>query len=133
MIIVVVAEFNAEVTEQLADGAVAELQQAGMAHKLVRVPGAIELVAAADLAVQSYPQAQAVVCLGCVVQGETDHYQYVMDTVSRGLTLATVTHSVPMVHGVLCCRTPEQAHARAHLGREYAQTALTMARTMPLL
>lgn len=110
---VVVARFNELVTDRLLHGALQALRRAGVAEdaiRVVHVPGAFELPQACRWASSS---ADAVVALGCVIRGATDHYEYVCAQAARGILDAGLESGVPMGFGLLTCETLEQALDRA--------------------
>jgi len=131
---VVVSRYNELVTERLLNGARACLLQHGVAEgdvDVIYVPGAWELPGAALHAVQSGRYA-AVVALGCVIRGETPHFDYVAGEASRGLAGVTMETGVPVGFGLLTTEDPDQALARAggkkgNKGWEAALSALEMA------
>jgi 6,7-dimethyl-8-ribityllumazine synthase len=131
---VIVSRFNEAVTARLREAAAAALSQAGVAPGDVEefwVPGAFELPQAAR-AVADTGRFDAVVCLGCVIRGETPHFEYISSAVAHGLMHAAGESGIPMAFGVLTTDTPEQAAARAGDGRdnkgyEAAAAALEMA------
>ena len=126
---VVVARFNGDVTTQLLDSALAELERAGVgkdAITVVPVPGAFELPLAA-MAFAKTRRYGCVVALGCVIRGETPHFDYVAGEAASGLQLAALETGVPVSFGVLTCDTSEQAEARVEKGAEAARSALEMA------
>jgi 6,7-dimethyl-8-ribityllumazine synthase len=130
---ILVARFNAEITERLLRGAGQALADHGVAEsnvEIVRVPGAWELPQAGARAVAS-GRFDAVVTLGCVIRGETPHFDYVCQEASLGLGAVARTSSVPVVFGVLTTDDEAQALARAGDGRdnkgyEAAMAALEM-------
>jgi 6,7-dimethyl-8-ribityllumazine synthase len=132
---IVVSRFNSFITERLLAAAVDALGRAGAASKdvnVVRVPGAFELpLAAKKLAASG--KYDALVAVGCVLRGETTHYDYVCSETSRGLQLAQMDTGVPIIFCVLTCDTLEQAIERAGLkggnkGFEAGLAAIEMAR-----
>jgi 6,7-dimethyl-8-ribityllumazine synthase len=133
-IAIVVAKFNSFVTERLEAGAMAALQSAGVAPAdiiVIRVPGAFEIPLAAKRAAES-GGFDAVVCLGCLIRGETPHFEYISSAVSTGLTSAAAATGVPLAFGVLTTNSAEEALARAvagpgNKGHEAAVAALEMA------
>ena len=136
-IAIVAARFNDLVVSSLLKGATrAWLERGGAPADLaiVRVPGAIELpLAARKLA--SSGRFDAVVALGCVIRGDTPHFEYVAGECARGLQLASLESGVPVAFGVLTTETVDQALARSqpdetNKGREAAQTALEMCRLL---
>lgn len=128
----VVGRFYAELAERLVAGAREALEEAGAAAIDVwDVPGAFELPLAARYAADS-GRYMGVVCLGAVIRGETDHYDYVCAEASRGIQQVQLDTGVPCGFGLLTVDAMEQAMARAgggkrHQGREAARAVLTMA------
>jgi 6,7-dimethyl-8-ribityllumazine synthase len=114
---VVVSRFNSFITERLLEAAVDALARAGAEGKdvdVVRVPGAFELpLAVKKLAATG--RYDALIAIGCVLRGETAHYDYVCSETSRGLQLAQMDSGVPVMFCVLTCNTLEQAIDRAGL------------------
>jgi 6,7-dimethyl-8-ribityllumazine synthase len=130
---VVVSRYNDFVTDRLQAGALAALNAAGAAAAditVVRVPGAFEIPIAAHHAAHSRAY-DAVVCLGCVVRGETPHFEYLASAVSHGLTTAAAATGVPITFGVLTTNSIEEAIERAgdgpsNKGWEAATAAIEM-------
>src|ERR1700735_4456838 len=114
---IVISRFNSFITERLVDGALDALQRAGAANdqiEIVRVPGSFELpIAAKKLADAKRPD--AIICIGCVLRGETSHYEHVSNEVARGIQLAQMDTGFPIAFCVLTCDTLEQAIDRAGL------------------
>jgi 6,7-dimethyl-8-ribityllumazine synthase len=133
-IAIVVSKFNSFVTDRLQAGAVASLESSGVAGSditVVRVPGAFEIPLAAQHAAES-GRFDAVVCLGCIIRGETPHFEYISSAVAQGVTAAAAATGVPITFGVLTTNSAEEALARAgdgpdNKGREAAVAALEMA------
>ena len=143
---IVRARFNAPITQALLDGALRSFEAAGIAPAdvtTVDVPGAFELPVAALWLAQS-KKYDAIVALGCVIRGETPHFEYVAGEAARGLGDVALRTGVPVAFGVLTVDTPAQAAARAssvnaglpehssehhasNKGFEAAQAALAMA------
>jgi len=131
---IVVSEFNSFITGRLLAGALDALERAGAAEKqieIVRVPGSFEIpIAAKKLAATG--RFDSIICIGCVLRGETSHYDYVATETARGIQLAQLDSGVPMAFCVLTCDTLEQAIDRAGLksgnkGYEAGLTAVEMA------
>jgi 6,7-dimethyl-8-ribityllumazine synthase len=129
---VVASRFNAGIVQQLLDGAVEHLRDAGVPSDrvtVVLVPGAFELpLACRHLAGEH----EAVIALGCVIRGETPHFDYVCAEAARGISEVSLDTGVPVAFGVVTANTPEQAEARAggdhgNKGAEAAAAALEMA------
>jgi 6,7-dimethyl-8-ribityllumazine synthase len=137
---IVVSKYNDFITDRLQAGAIDALTSAGAAPDaltVVRVPGAYELPLAAQHAAES-GRFDAVVCLGCVIRGETPHFEYISSAVAHGLTTAASATGVPIAFGVLTTNSVEEALARAadgpgNKGREAAAAAIEMAEVVAAL
>jgi len=132
---IVVSQFNSFITDRLLAAALDALERSGAkkdAIEILRVPGSFEIpLAAKKLAATGC--ADAIICIGCVLRGETSHYDYVCSETARGIQLAQLDTGVPMSFCVLTCDTLEQAIERAGLkggnkGFDAALTAIEMAR-----
>ncbi len=131
---IVVAEWNHEITEALLTGVKDTLLKAGVkAENLIQffVPGSFELTAGAALLAKDESM-DAIICLGCVIQGETRHFDFICHAVSQGLTQLTIKHCRPFIFGVLTTDNQEQAVDRSggkygNKGIEAGITALKMA------
>jgi 6,7-dimethyl-8-ribityllumazine synthase len=125
----VVSRFNGEISNQLLDSALEALAQAGVPEERITVmpvPGAFELPIGA-MALAKTRRYSCVIALGCVVRGETAHFEYVAGEASSGLQLAGLETGVPVAFGVLTVDTTEQAEARVDKGADAARAALEMA------
>lgn len=137
---IVAARFNEFVVNPLIAGATDALARHGVADDridLVRVPGAYEIPLVAQKLGKSGKYA-AVICLGCVIRGDTDHYDHVAGTAASGIASAALNCGVPVIFGVLTCETLEQAINRAggkagNKGAEAALTAIEMVNLMKKL
>jgi 6,7-dimethyl-8-ribityllumazine synthase len=137
---VVVSKYNDFVTDRLQTGALEALATAGVDRDevtVVRVPGAYELPLAAQHAAES-GRFDAVVCLGCLIRGETPHFEYISSAVSQGLTTAAAATGIPITFGVLTTNSVEEALARAgdgptNKGHEAARAAIEMAEVVAQL
>jgi 6,7-dimethyl-8-ribityllumazine synthase len=127
---VVAGRFYEELAERLVEGATRVLEEAGASVDVHDVPGAFELPLAARYCADS-ARYVGVVCLGAVIRGETDHYDYVCAESARGIAQVSLDTGVPCAFGVLTCDTMEQALARAggkrHQGEDAARAVLRMA------
>jgi 6,7-dimethyl-8-ribityllumazine synthase len=126
---IVVSRYNGEVTNRLLQSALDELERAGVPQQSVLVmpvPGAFELPIAA-MALAKTRRYACIVALGCVIRGETPHFEYVASEAASGLQLAGIETGVPVSFGLLTTDTAEQAEARVDKGAEAARTALEMA------
>ena len=129
LVAIVVSKFNGEITTKLLESALAELDEIGVARSqltIVPVPGAFELPIAA-MALAKTRRYLCVIALGCVIRGETPHFDYVASEAASGLQLAGLETGIPVSFGVLTCDTKEQAEARTGKGSEAVRTALEMA------
>lgn len=125
MILIIAAQFNSEITKELEKSAIDVLEEENQSYEIIHVPGAVEIPIAAQTFIRA-KKPEVVIALGCVIKGETDHYEYVVDTCRDGLTKVSLNESVPIVHGILVCREKKHAEARKTNGAEYAQTAIAM-------
>ena len=126
---IVVSRFNGSVTTQLLDGALAELATAGVRQDTITimvVPGAFELPLAAT-ALAKTRRFACIVALGCVIRGDTPHFDYVSSEAASGLQLAALETGVPVSFGLLTLDSVEQAEARIGKGAEAVRSALEMA------
>ena len=130
---VVVAEWNSEITIVLKEGAVQTLREHGVQDCdiiLRHVPGSFELTAAAQMMTQ-YTFVDAIICIGCVIRGETPHFDYICQGVTAGLTQVSINSGIPVIFGVLTTNNHEQSLDRAdgkhgNKGVEAAITAIKM-------
>ncbi len=131
---IIVSRFNQFITDRLLAGALDALQRAGASEsqiEIVRVPGSLEISLAAKKLAQT-GRCDAVICIGCVLRGETSHFDHVCSETARGVQLAQLDTGVPMPFCVLTCDTLEQAIDRAGLktgnkGFDAGLTAIEMA------
>jgi 6,7-dimethyl-8-ribityllumazine synthase len=130
---VVAARFNAHIVDELTNGCRRRLAEADLDSsrvELFHVPGAFELPVAAKVAATTGRFA-AVVCLGCVIRGDTPHFDYVAGEAARGIATVSIETGVPVVFGVLTTNTEQQARDRiggshGHAGEGAAEAALEM-------
>jgi 6,7-dimethyl-8-ribityllumazine synthase len=131
---IVVSDWNKEVTWSLLDGAVRTLKKHGATEKnivVTHVPGSFELTLGAQFLAE-YDDLDAIICLGCVIQGETPHFTYICQGVTQGITQLNLEYNLPFIFGVLTTNNQEQAEERAggklgNKGDEAAVTAIKMA------
>jgi 6,7-dimethyl-8-ribityllumazine synthase len=126
---IVVSRFNGEISNRLLESALETLTAAGVAEERITVmpvPGAFELPIGA-MALAKTRRYSCVIALGCVVRGETAHFDYVAGEAASGLQLAGLETGVPVAFGVLTVDTTEQAEARVDKGADAARAALEMA------
>ena len=132
---IIVAEWNAEITGALYNGALQTLLNNGVAAENITslaVPGSFELTGGAEILLSKKADLDAVICLGCVIQGDTKHFDFICDAVAQGLTNVGIKYSKPVIFGVLTTNNLEQAQDRAggkhgNKGDETAITAIKMA------
>ena len=130
---ILVSEWNSEITEALYSGAVETLLQTGASKEnLIRktVPGSYELTLGAQWLAKE-KDIDAVICLGCVIQGETPHFDYICQAVANGITNVALKYDKPVIFGVLTTLTQQQALDRAggkhgNKGDEASATAVKM-------
>ncbi|MGN0087149.1 MAG: 6,7-dimethyl-8-ribityllumazine synthase [Alloprevotella sp.] len=131
---IVVTEWNNTITDKLLEGAVGRLLASGVSESAItvkRVPGCFELVYGASQFVHQ-GLVDAVLVLGCVIRGDTPHFDYICSGVTQGITELNAQGKVPVVFGVLTVNTEEQAEERCggrlgNKGEEFALTAVKMA------
>jgi 6,7-dimethyl-8-ribityllumazine synthase len=126
---IVVARFNGQVTSRLLERALEELDTAGVRREAITVmvvPGAFELPIAAT-ALAKTRRFACIVALGCVIRGDTPHFEYVASEAASGLQLAALETGVPVAFGVLTLERVEQADPRIEKGAEAVRSALEMA------
>ncbi len=131
---IVVAQWNAEITGALLNGAISGLEKHGAKDsniEVIEVPGSFELTSGADLALRNQ-SFDAVICLGCVIQGETRHFDFICHAVANGVSNVGLKYNKPVIFGVLTTDNLQQALDRAggkhgNKGEEAAITAIQMA------
>jgi 6,7-dimethyl-8-ribityllumazine synthase len=131
---IVVSDWNIDVTGALLDGAVKTLERYGTPEENIvikHVPGSFELTLGAQFLAE-YDDLDAVICLGCVIQGETPHFTYICQGVTQGITQLNLEYNIPFIFGVLTTDNQQQALDRAggkhgNKGDEAAVTAIKMA------
>jgi 6,7-dimethyl-8-ribityllumazine synthase len=131
---IVVAEWNAAITNALYQGAYASLLEHGTLEQNIytyAVPGSFELTSGADILLKNH-KLDAVICLGCVIQGETRHFDFICNAVANGISNVAIKYSKPVIFGVLTTDNQQQAEDRAggkhgNKGVEGAVTAIKMA------
>lgn len=131
---IVVSEWNEEITGSLLEGALNTLQKHGVEKANIQikfVPGSFELTYAAKVLAEEQDDLDAIICLGCVVKGETPHFDYICQSVSYGLTELNLSYDLPFIFGVLTTNTIQQARDRSggkygNKGDEAAVTAIKM-------
>jgi 6,7-dimethyl-8-ribityllumazine synthase len=136
-VLIVEARFYAEIADELAKGAIEALSEAGATHERVSVPGAFEIPAAIAMTIEAqrvsppHRSFDGFVALGCVIRGETTHYDYVCAESARALMDLACQHRIALGYGILTVEDGAQAWARARVeeknkGRDAAQACLAM-------
>ena len=113
---ILVSEWNQDITDSLKQGAVNSLIASGVPSSSIRieyVPGSFELPTAAGMMLESDDMLDAVICLGCIIQGETRHFEFIAQAVATGITQVGLDYNTPVIFGVLTCNTMQQAEDRA--------------------
>lgn len=131
---IVVSDWNNNITWALLEGAVNTLKKHSVSEKdiiIKHVPGSFELTLGAQF-IAEYDDVDGVICLGCVIQGETPHFTYICQGVTQGITSLNMEYNIPFIFGVLTTNTMQQAIDRAggihgNKGDEAAITAIKMA------
>ena len=135
-IAIVQARFNASVTNRLAETCIAELHVLGVppAHiRHVTVPGALEIAVALQ-ALADDESNQALIAIGCIIRGETYHFELVANESGAGVTRVSLDAEIPVVNAILTCENEDQAWARAEeKGRDAARVAVEMANLLDSL
>ncbi|MEO5674305.1 MAG: 6,7-dimethyl-8-ribityllumazine synthase [Chitinophagales bacterium] len=130
---IITSDWNSEITGILFEGCVSSLKEAGVKKKNLvelNVPGSFELPSAAKMLVES-KKMDAVICLGCIIKGETRHDEYISQAVARGIMDLNLRYNIPFIFGVLTTDNMEQARDRAggqhgNKGVEAAASAMKM-------
>jgi 6,7-dimethyl-8-ribityllumazine synthase len=131
---IVVSDWNKAITWSLLDGAVKTLKKHGVTDRNIvikHVPGSFELTLGAQFLAE-YDDLDAIICLGCVIQGETPHFTYICQGVTQGITQLNLEYNLPFIFGVLTTNTQQQAVDRSggklgNKGDEAAVAAIKMA------
>jgi 6,7-dimethyl-8-ribityllumazine synthase len=135
--LIVEARFYDDIQDALLAAAIAELKEAGCTHDVITVPGCLEIPAATAIAIEAAEKKgrpyDAVVALGCVIRGETIHFEIVSMESARGLMDLSVAKKLPLGNGIITVNTEEQAWARAkanelNKGGDAARAAIVMMR-----
>jgi 6,7-dimethyl-8-ribityllumazine synthase len=131
---IVVSDWNSDITFNLLEGAVTTLKKHGADSNNIivkHVPGSFELTLGAQFIAEN-EDVDAIICLGCVIQGETPHFTYICQGVSMGITQLNIDYNIPFIFGVLTTDNLQQAKDRSggrlgNKGDEAAVTAIKMA------
>ena len=131
LVVLVKTEWNSEIVDELENGCKSTLQQYNVSSRTIVVPGAVEIPFAIQQCWDNNNAPSAFIALGCVIRGDTPHFEYVCSAVTQGVMQLNVQMQVPVIFGVLTVNTMEQAQERiggahGHKGEEAAITALKM-------
>jgi len=134
---IIVSYFNSDITEKLLEGALTRCEELKISKDdvtIIRVPGAVEIPLTAKLLART-DRYEAIICLGAVIRGETDHYDYVCQQVSNGCQHVMMEYNLPVIFGVLTTDNEEQALERVggkhgHKGRECVDAAVEMIKVL---
>jgi 6,7-dimethyl-8-ribityllumazine synthase len=130
MIAIVKSNFNQPITDALLASCKQTLESSVVDYKVFEVPGAIETVGTSKRLLSS-PAYKAIIVIGAVIKGDTDHYDYVCNFVTQGLSILSTQSNIPLIFGILTTQNEEQALDRAladrmNKGKEFAETAIEM-------
>jgi 6,7-dimethyl-8-ribityllumazine synthase len=130
MIAIVKSDFNIEITELLLKGCEDQLQSLSIPFKTFTCPGAVETVAYSKFLIDKN-QFDSIIVIGAIIKGDTDHYEYVCQFVTQGISQLSAQSPIPIIFGILTTQNEELAMERAALdrmnkGKEFADTALFM-------
>jgi 6,7-dimethyl-8-ribityllumazine synthase len=130
MIAIVKSDFNTEITSLLLQGCEEQLQSLGIEYKTFTCPGAVETVAYSKFLIDKN-QFESIIVIGAIIKGDTDHYEYVCQFVTQGISQLSAQSPIPIIFGILTTQNEELAMERAALdrmnkGKEFADTAVFM-------
>ena len=130
MIAIVKAKFNSEITDLLEVGCTDYLKGQKVPYILFECPGAVETVVYATKLIETR-KFKSIIVIGAIIKGDTDHYEYVCQYVTNGISQLSAMHSTPIIFGILTTQTEELAYERAATGRmnkgkEFGETAIFM-------
>jgi 6,7-dimethyl-8-ribityllumazine synthase len=130
MIAIVKSDFNTEITSLLLQGCEEQLQSLGIEHRTFTCPGAVETVAYSKFLIDKN-QFESIIVIGAIIKGDTDHYEYVCQFVTQGISQLSAQSPIPIIFGILTTQNEELAMERAALdrmnkGKEFADTAVFM-------
>jgi 6,7-dimethyl-8-ribityllumazine synthase len=130
MIAIVKSDFNTEITSLLLQGCEEQLQSLGIEYRTFTCPGAVETVAYSKFLIDKN-QFESIIVIGAIIKGDTDHYEYVCQFVTQGISQLSAQSPIPIIFGILTTQNEELAMERAALdrmnkGKEFADTAFFM-------
>jgi 6,7-dimethyl-8-ribityllumazine synthase len=130
MIAIIKAQFNNEITDLLQAGCTAFLDEQKLPYTFFECPGAVETVVYANKLIQT-SKYKSIIVIGAIIKGDTDHYEYVCQYVTNGISQLSALHTIPIVFGILTVQTEALAYERAAIdrmnkGKEFGETAQFM-------
>jgi 6,7-dimethyl-8-ribityllumazine synthase len=130
MIAIIKADFNSEITDLLEKGCTAYLIEQQLPFTIFNCPGAVETVVYANKLIQT-GKYKSIIVIGAIIKGDTDHYEYVCQYVTNGISQLSAMHTTPIIFGILTVQNEELAYERAALdrmnkGKEFGETAIFM-------
>jgi len=130
MIAIIKADFNIEITDLLEKGCVAYLTEQQLPFTIFNCPGAVETVVYANKLIQT-GKYKSIIVIGAIIKGDTDHYEYVCQYVTNGISQLSAMYTTPIIFGILTVQNEELAYERAALdrmnkGKEFGETAKFM-------
>jgi 6,7-dimethyl-8-ribityllumazine synthase len=130
MIAIIKADFNIEITDLLEKGCTAYLIEQQLPFTIFNCPGAVETVVYANKLIQT-GKYESIIVIGAIIKGDTDHYEYVCQYVTNGISQLSAMHTTPIIFGILTVQNEELAYERAALdrmnkGKEFGETAMFM-------
>ena len=128
---IIVSQWNNDITELLYDGAISKLLEYGIKNNNIQrydVPGSMELVFASEYLLNQKKDIHAIICLGCVIKGKTDHDKYISSSVSKGLMSGSLKYKKPVIFGALTTNNKKQGFERSggRYGYKGEEAALTV-------
>lgn len=130
MIAIIKSQFNKEITDLLEGGCTSYLTEQQLPFTIFECPGAVETVVYANKLLQT-GKYKSIIVIGAIIKGDTDHYEYVCQYVTYGISQLSALHSTPIIFGILTVQTEELAYERAAIdrmnkGKEFGETAQFM-------
>jgi 6,7-dimethyl-8-ribityllumazine synthase len=130
MIAIVTAQFNSHITHLLEAGCIEYLNEKQVDFQVFECPGAVETVVYCTKLIEA-KKFNSIIVIGAIIQGDTDHYEYVCQYVTNGISTLSTMYSLPIIFGILTTQNEELAYERAAIdrmnkGKEFAETAIFM-------
>ncbi len=137
MVAIIKAQFNIEITDLLQAGCTDYLTEKNIPYQLFECPGAIETVVYSTKLIET-GKYKSIIVIGAIIKGDTDHYEYVCQYVTNGISHLSAIHPIPIVFGILTTQTEELAYERASVdrmnkGKEFGETAIFMMNAFEVL